>query len=162
MWIGRSSGTTRHAGFSSATDDLGQRRSDGPHPDGAAARAMAARHQGRVELVPTDEGEGRGRFRAAVLGLLEGLADDAWVYWCIDDKYPMWLDHAAAEDCRRASRSAASGSSSAAGRRSPAGFSMRSQASAAETHAVRRASSPAVIASGLAPPQSLCHARAAR
>jgi hypothetical protein len=37
-------------------------------------RAMAARHHGRVELVPTDEGEGRGRFRAAVLGLLEGLA----------------------------------------------------------------------------------------
>ena len=32
MWIGRSSGTTRHAGFSSATDDLGQRRSDGLHP----------------------------------------------------------------------------------------------------------------------------------
>ena len=71
-------------------------------PDGSAARAMAARHPGRVELVPTDEGEGRGRFRAAVLGLLEGLADDAWVYWCIDDKYPMWLDRAAADDVVRA------------------------------------------------------------
>lgn len=71
-------------------------------PDGLAARAMAARHQGRVELVPTDEGEGRGRFRAAVLGLLAGLADDAWVYWCIDDKYPVWLDCAAATDVVRA------------------------------------------------------------
>jgi hypothetical protein len=27
-----------------------------------------------------------------VLGLLAGLDDDAWVYWCIDDKYPIWLD----------------------------------------------------------------------
>ena len=73
-------------------------------PDGSAARAMAARHQGRVELVPTDEGEGRGRFRAAVLGLLEGLADDAWVYWCIDDKYPMWLDRIAADGVVQAVR----------------------------------------------------------
>ena len=104
VWIGRSSGTTRHAGFSSATDDLGQRRSDGPHPDGAAAREMAPRHPRRVELVPTDEGEGRALFRAAVLGLLDGLADDARVYWCIDDRYVMWLDHAAAEGCRPASR----------------------------------------------------------
>jgi len=50
----------------------------------------------------------------------------------------------------------------AAGRRSPAGFSMRSKASAAETHPVRRALSPAVIASGLAPPRRRCHARASR
>jgi hypothetical protein len=27
-----------------------------------------------------------------VLGLLEGLPDDGWVYWCIDDKYPIWID----------------------------------------------------------------------
>lgn len=65
-------------------------------PDGAAARLMAPRHPGRVQLVPTAEGEGRGRFRAAVLGLLEGLDGDAWVYWCIDDKYLMWLDRRAA------------------------------------------------------------------
>jgi hypothetical protein len=71
-------------------------------PDGLATRGMAGRHPGRVELVPTDEGEGRGRFRAAVLGLLAGLADDAWVYWCIDDKYPMWLDRSAAADVTRA------------------------------------------------------------
>jgi len=61
-------------------------------PDGAAARDLARTHGGRLELVPTDEGEGRGRFRAAVLGLLAGIPDDAWVYWCIDDKYVEWLD----------------------------------------------------------------------
>ncbi len=73
-------------------------------PDGAAARTMAPRHPGRVELVPTAEGEGRGRFRAAVLGLLEGLADDTWVYWCIDDKYVMWLDRRAADGVVQAVR----------------------------------------------------------
>jgi len=61
-------------------------------PDGQAMRSVAVRHPGEIELLPTAEGEGRGRFRAAVLGLLEGLADDQWVYWCIDDKYPIWID----------------------------------------------------------------------
>lgn len=61
-------------------------------PDGSATRDVAARWPDMVDLVPTGEGEGRGRFRAAVLGLLAGLHDDAWVYWCIDDKYPIWLD----------------------------------------------------------------------
>ena len=61
-------------------------------PDGEAARRLERRHEGRVELVPTGEGEGRGRFRASVLGLLDGLADDDWVYWCIDDKYVAWID----------------------------------------------------------------------
>jgi hypothetical protein len=28
-------------------------------------------------------------FRQTVLGLLEGIPDDEWVYWCIDDKYPI-------------------------------------------------------------------------
>jgi hypothetical protein len=61
-------------------------------PDGEAARRLERRHRGRVELLPTGEGEERGRFRAAVLGLLDGLADDDWVYWCIDDKYVTWID----------------------------------------------------------------------
>jgi|688.fasta_scaffold171172_3 hypothetical protein len=74
-------------------------------PDGSAAREMALRHPGRVTLVPTAEGEGRGRFRAAVLGLLDGLADDAWIYWCIDDKYVMWLDRRAADGVVQAVRS---------------------------------------------------------
>lgn len=61
-------------------------------PDGQAARELAGRCGEGLELVSTDEGEGRGRFRAAVLGLLAGIPDDDWVYWCIDDKYVAWLD----------------------------------------------------------------------
>jgi hypothetical protein len=30
-----------------------------------------------------------GEIRATVLELLKGFHDDAWVYWCIDDKYPI-------------------------------------------------------------------------
>ena len=30
--------------------------------------------------------------RATVLTLLDGLDDEEWVYWCIDDKYPVRLD----------------------------------------------------------------------
>ncbi|HUS24339.1 MAG TPA: hypothetical protein VM369_05275 [Candidatus Binatia bacterium] len=30
--------------------------------------------------------------KATVLALLEGLPDEEWIYWCIDDKYPVWLD----------------------------------------------------------------------
>ena len=30
--------------------------------------------------------------RQTVLSLLEGYQDDQWIYWCIDDKYPVWLD----------------------------------------------------------------------
>lgn len=71
-------------------------------PDGPAMREVAARRPAAIELLPTAEGEGRGRFRAAVLGLLEGLPDDAWVYWCIDDKYPIWIDLAVAEQVARA------------------------------------------------------------
>src|SRR6266536_3651874 len=29
--------------------------------------------------------------RATVLGLLAGFDDETWVYWCIDDKYPIEL-----------------------------------------------------------------------
>jgi hypothetical protein len=61
-------------------------------PDCSASRALANRAGQRIELVKTGEGEGRGMFRAAVLGLLGGLDDDEWVYWCIDDKYVEWID----------------------------------------------------------------------
>lgn len=30
--------------------------------------------------------------RGTVLALLEDLEDDEWIYWCIDDKYPIYLD----------------------------------------------------------------------
>ena len=61
-------------------------------PDGSAARGVAERHPRRVQLVPTAEGEGRGRFRDTVLDLVGDLHDEDWVFWCIDDKYPIRLD----------------------------------------------------------------------
>lgn len=36
--------------------------------------------------------------KATVLALIADLGDDEWVYWCIDDKYPMQLDLPAARD----------------------------------------------------------------
>lgn len=30
--------------------------------------------------------------KGTVLRLLEGLDDEEWIYWCIDDKYPLFLD----------------------------------------------------------------------
>jgi hypothetical protein len=30
--------------------------------------------------------------KQCVLALLEGIDDDQWIYWCIDDKYPMLFD----------------------------------------------------------------------
>jgi hypothetical protein len=34
--------------------------------------------------------------------LLEGIDDEAWVYWCIDDRYPIWLDPEALDEiCTR-------------------------------------------------------------
>lgn len=74
-------------------------------PEGDASRSMAARHPGRIDVVPTDEGEQRGRFRAAVLGLLAGLDDDTWVWWCIDDKYITWVDASLASSLRDIVRS---------------------------------------------------------
>lgn len=61
-------------------------------PDCSAARALAERSPVRLQLMPTEEGDGRGQFRAAVLGLLDGLGDDEWIYWCTDDRYVEWID----------------------------------------------------------------------
>src|SRR5262249_4513273 len=33
----------------------------------------------------------REPIRATVLELLDGLDDEAWVYWCVDDEYPIEL-----------------------------------------------------------------------
>jgi len=30
--------------------------------------------------------------RASMGALLEGLTDSSWVFWCIDDRFPTWLD----------------------------------------------------------------------
>lgn len=47
----------------------------------------------RREYIRTDPG-----IKKTVLSLLEDLEDEAWIYWCIDDKYPVKLDVAFAED----------------------------------------------------------------
>ena len=61
-------------------------------PAGPAADLVADRRPGLVETVAIPGGDGRGRIRATALGLLDGLDDDEWVYWCIDDKYPVRID----------------------------------------------------------------------
>ena len=44
-----------------------------------------------VELVQTSKA-----IKETVSGLLKGLADDEWIYWCVDDKYVVAVDAAAA------------------------------------------------------------------
>lgn len=61
-------------------------------PDGTSTRPLAHVFSDRIELLTTQEGEGRGRFRQTVFDLLSDIDDDEWVYWCIDDKYPIALD----------------------------------------------------------------------
>ena len=39
----------------------------------------------------------RGAISATVLDLIDGLDDEAWVYWCIDDRYPIRLVQPAVE-----------------------------------------------------------------
>lgn len=61
-------------------------------PDGLLMQTVASQHPDKVALMHTGEGDKRGRFRAAVLDLLKDIKDDDWIYWCPDDKYPIWLD----------------------------------------------------------------------
>ncbi len=49
--------------------------------------ALRDKYGSRVEMIRTDRA-----FAATVLGLLQDIPDTAWVYWCIDDKYPVDLD----------------------------------------------------------------------
>ena len=44
----------------------------------------------KVKCIRTDV-----QFKTTVLSLLDGLNDEEWVYWCPDDRYPIWLDVAA-------------------------------------------------------------------
>lgn len=70
-------------------------------PDGSNTEAFLGNLGDRVEFIPTREGEGRGRFRQTVFDLLTGIDDEDWVYWCMDDKYPINLDIAAHEAITR-------------------------------------------------------------
>ena len=42
------------------------------------------KYQNRVELVRTDS-----RIKPTLLSLIEDLNDDEWIFWCIDDRYPI-------------------------------------------------------------------------
>ena len=39
------------------------------------------------QLVPCRPG-----IKDTMRALLDGIPDDAWVFWCIDDRFPTWLD----------------------------------------------------------------------
>ena len=41
----------------------------------------------KVEFIKTPKS-----IKKTVLGLLEDLEEDEWIYWCIDDKYPEQLN----------------------------------------------------------------------
>lgn len=47
----------------------------------------------RIELVKTEKA-----IKATVLQLLSDFDDDDWVFWCMDDRYPIEIDSAAAND----------------------------------------------------------------
>jgi hypothetical protein len=51
-----------------------------------SAHAYLSR-QANCEFVACDQS-----IRQTMRALLEGIAEDEWVYWCIDDRYPTWLD----------------------------------------------------------------------
>jgi hypothetical protein len=42
---------------------------------------------GRMHFIETGKG-----FKETVMTLLDGFSDEQWVYWCIDDKFPIQLD----------------------------------------------------------------------
>ncbi|MEA2716727.1 MAG: hypothetical protein QOI99_1044 [Actinomycetota bacterium] len=45
------------------------------------------RGQADCDLVPSPRPIG-----ATMKALVDGIPDDIWVYWCIDDRFPTWLD----------------------------------------------------------------------
>lgn len=47
---------------------------------------LAGENSGRVTYVKTAE-----QIKPTVLQLIAGIHDDEWVYWCVDDKYPIQL-----------------------------------------------------------------------
>jgi hypothetical protein len=51
-----------------------------------AFQELAGVNRGGVEFVRTDPG-----IRDTVLQLIADLPEDEWVYWCVDDKYPIEL-----------------------------------------------------------------------
>jgi hypothetical protein len=54
------------------------------------SETLSRKHGDRVIMIQTGH-----HFRDTVLGLLETLDDDEWIYWCLDDKYPIEIDQSA-------------------------------------------------------------------
>lgn len=48
---------------------------------------LKQKHGDKIDLIKTTSG-----IKQTVLALISDLEDDEWVYWCIDDKYPIRLD----------------------------------------------------------------------
>jgi hypothetical protein len=59
-----------------------------PHNGAAPGPAFDyLREQPDCEIVPSGKG-----IKASMAALLTGVPDDDWVYWCIDDRFPVHLD----------------------------------------------------------------------
>lgn len=48
---------------------------------------LKKKHGNQIRLIPSESS-----IKKTVLNLLEDVGDDEWVYWCIDDKYPIKID----------------------------------------------------------------------
>ena len=57
---------------------------------------LKAKHGQRVEFVETPKS-----IKQTLLTLISDLDDSEWIYWCIDDKYLVSIDQAAADACVR-------------------------------------------------------------
>jgi len=55
---------------------------------------LKRKYGGQIELVKTPSD-----IKQTVLSLIEDLADDDWIYWCIDDKYLVEINETAANNC---------------------------------------------------------------
>ena len=47
---------------------------------------LEEKYQDKVECIPT-----ASNIKATLLSLMEDLSDDEWIYWCMDDRYPIRL-----------------------------------------------------------------------
>lgn len=57
-------------------------------PDSVPGRDLSERNPDRVSLIPVRDTQIRG----TVLDLVLDLDPETWVYWCIDDKYPVRIN----------------------------------------------------------------------
>ena len=48
---------------------------------------LKKKYQNKVEFIKTDK-----RIKQTLMSLIEDLSDDEWIYWCMDDRYPISLN----------------------------------------------------------------------